>query len=240
MLNSKNVISFPENKSRKARRLQRQGAQSAVLSFSLVSLMMGALLLNDSIARSGAARYVVSDNTGASDIQNLNRAIASAHPMNPFRDLEWEKKLAERLSQDPLAARTPASMGKAANTLEKMRFGVLAGKYRVVDQDTTANVTKVQEISYSDSDDSNDRPVYLNPEEFLREYGSLLSVDFAGFDKATEGKAPASSSANDSKVREYRLLGKSKQVVGTAAFTMNDEGRFLSLKVRQSSSEKSE
>jgi hypothetical protein len=237
MFNMKNVIAFPENKSKKARRLQRQGAQNAVLSFSIVSLMMGALLLNDSLARSGAPRYIVTDNTSASDIQNLNRAIASAHPMNPFRDLEWEKKLAERLSEDPLAGRTPASFGKAATTLEKMRFGVLAGKYRVVDQASTPNATKVQEISYSDSDDSNDRPVYLNPEEFLRDYGSLLSVDFTGFDRATDSKAPANIAPQ---IREYRLLGNAKQVVGTASFTMNDEGRFLSLKVRQASGEKSQ
>jgi len=232
MFNMKNVISFPENKSRKARSLERQGAQRAVLSFSLVSLMMGALLLNDSIGRSNATRYVVSDNTSSSDIQNLNRAIASAQPMNPFRDLEWEKKLAQRLSEDSLATRTPAAVGKGANTLEQLRFGVLAGKYRVVDQQQdhktkaqTSDQTKVQEISYSDSDDTNDRPVFLNPETFLKDYGSLLAVDFSEFDQGT--KKPAQS-----QVREYRLLGTGKKVVGTAAFTMNDEGRFISLKIR--------
>lgn len=220
----KNVISFPEKKSRKAQKRQRQGAQQAVLSFSLVSLMMGALLLNDSIARSGAARYVVSDNTSSSDIQNLNRAIASAHPMNPFRDLEWEKKLADRLGQDSLMERTPASVGKAATTLEQLRFGALAGKYRIVDQVAAGEKAKVQEISYADSDDTNDRPVFLKPEEFLRDYGSLLAVDFSLFDRA--------NNSAQTQVREYRLLNTSKKVVGMAAFTMNDEGRFLSLKIR--------
>jgi hypothetical protein len=228
MFNMKNVVSFPENKSSKARRLQRQGAQQAVLSFSLVSLMMGALLLNDSIARSGAARYVVSDNTSSSDIQNLNRAIASAHPMNPFRDLEWEKKLASRLSHDTVDERTPASVGKAADNLEKLRFGLLAGKYRVVDQ-VKGGQTKVQEISYVDSDDTNDRPVFLKPEEFLKDYGSLLAVDFMQFDQAHQPAA-------QSDIREYRLLSAAQKVVGTAAFTMNDEGRFLSLKIRSADS----
>ena len=223
MFNMKNVISFPDNKSSKAKKLQRQGAQQAVLSFSLVSLMMGALLLNDSISRSGAAKYVVSDNTSSSDIQNLNRAIASAHPMNPFRDLEWEKKLADRLSQDSLESRTPASIGKTVNTLEQLRFGALAGKYRVMDQ-VKGDKAKVQEISYVESDDTNDRPVFLKPDEFLRDYGSLMAVEFSLFDR---GNNPAQT-----QVREYRLLDNSKKVVGTAAFTMNDEGRFLSLKIR--------
>lgn len=229
MFKMKNVISFPENKTKKVRRLEKQEAQKAVLSFSLVSLMMGALLLNDSIGRSGAARYVVSDNTSASDIQSLNRAIASAHPMNPFRDLAWEKKLAARLNEESLAERTPAAVGKAANSLEQLRFGTLAGKYRVVDQEKDKQ-TKVQEISYSDSDDSNDRPVFLKPEEFLKEYGALLAVDFTTFDRPHQ---PA-----DSQVREYRLLNQGKKVVGTAAFTMNDEGRFLSLKIRSADAEK--
>jgi hypothetical protein len=220
----KNVISFPENKSKAARKIQNQGTTHAVLSLSLVSLMMGALLLNDSVSRSGRAKYLLSDNTTASEIQNLNRAIASAHPMNPFRDLEWEKKLAQRLGQeDSLVARTPAAVGKSATGLEKLRFGTLAGKYRVVDQ-AQGSQAKVQEISYSDSDDTNDRPVFLKPEQFLQEYGSLLSVDFQHFDKASK-TLPGS-------VQEYELLNDSKKVVGTAAFTMNDEGRFLSLKIR--------
>ncbi len=223
MFNMKNVISFPENKSSKARKLEKQGAQRAVLSFSLVSLMMGALLLNDSIGRSNAARYVVSDNSSASDIQNLNRAIASAHPMNPFRDLAWEKKLAKRLGEDSLAERTPAAVGKSASPLEKLRLGTLAGKYRVIDQEKD-HATKVQEITYSDSDDSDDHPVFLKPEEFLQDYGSLLAVDFSTFDQTHQ---PAQS-----QVHEYRLFNSAKQVVGTAAFTMNEEGRFLSLKIR--------
>ena len=225
MFNMKNVISFPEKQSRKARKQQKQGAQSIVLSFSLVTLMMGALMVNDNMTRTGRARYVVSDNTSSSEIQNLNRAIASAHPMNPFRDIEWEKKLAERLAQDPIATRTPAAVGKTANTLEQLRFGLLAGKYRVIDQTVRAENAKVQEITYSDSDDTNDRPVFLNPEEFLKNYGRLLSVNFESFDQAN--KTPQSATTH-----EYRLLGQDHKVVGTAAFEMNDEGRFMSLKIR--------
>jgi hypothetical protein len=168
---------------------------------------------------------MVSDNTNASDLQNLNRAIASAHPMNPFRDLEWEKKMAKRLGQDPLEDRTPASIGKSVNSIEQLRFGPLAGKYRLLDR-SIEKTTKVQEISYVESSEVNDKPVFIDPQQFLKDYGSLLSVDFALFDRANPMQE---------QIREFRLLNNSKQVVGTAAFIMDDEGRFLSLKVRSAS-----
>jgi len=221
----KNVISFPEKRMKQARKSQNTAAKQAVVSLSLVSLLLGALFLNDSLVRSQGPRYIVSDNTSSSDIQNLNRAIANAQPMNPFRDLEWEKKMAHRLGQDSIEDRTPASIGKSVNTLEQLRFGPLAGKYQVIDQ-ASDQMTKIQEISYVESSEVNDRPVFLDPDQFLKDYGSLLAVDFSLFDKANP---------NQRQVREYRLLSDQKQVVGTAAFVMDDEGRFISLKVRSAS-----
>jgi hypothetical protein len=221
----KNVISFPENKMKQAIRNQKLGARQAVLSLSLVSILMGALLMNDSLTRTQVRPYLISDNTSSSDIQSLNRAIASAQPMNPFRDLEWEKKLAQRLGGNSLEERTPASLGKRVSSLDQLRFGSLAGKYNVIDQ-TPAKETKVQEINYVDSSEVTDRPVYLDPDQFLKQYGKLLSISFANYDRANP---------NQNQVREYRLLNSDKKVVGTAAFVMDDEGRFLSLKVRSAS-----
>lgn len=210
---------------KRVKKQQKKAAYHAVLSLSLVSLMLGALMINDSINRAQNPRYLVSDNTNSSDLQNLNRAIASAHPMNPFRDLEWEKKMADRLSKDQLEDRTPASIGRAVSSIEQLRFGPLAGKYRLLDK-SIAQVTKLQEISYVESSEVNDRPVFLDPQQFLKDYGSLLAVDFSMFDRANPSQH---------QIREYRLLNSSKQVVGTAAFIMDEEGRFISLKVRSAS-----
>ncbi|MEZ0393166.1 MAG: hypothetical protein ACAH59_13175 [Pseudobdellovibrionaceae bacterium] len=218
----KNVVSFPEKQMKKARKEQKAATQQAVLSLSLVSLLLGALLLNETLLKTNRPHYLISDNTSASDIQNLNRAIANAQPMNPFRDLDWEKKMADRLGSDSLEDRTPASLGKKASTFDQLRFGPLAGKYRLVDT-TAAQAVKIQEISYQDSDEVTDRPVFLDPEQFLKTYGDLLAVEFSVFDR---------SNPNQNQIREYRLLNDSKKVVGTAAFVMDDEGRFLSLKVR--------
>lgn len=222
----KNVITFPEKRMRPAKKQQKARTYQAVLSLSLVSLMMGALIINDSVNRSQSQQILVTDTTNASDLQNLNRAIASAHPMNPFRDLEWEKKMAKRLGQSNLEDRTPASVGRNVTSVDQLRFGALAGKYRLLDR-SAAGGSKVQEISYVESSEVNDRPVFLDPQQFLKDYGSLLSVDFALFDRANNPR--------QEQIREYRLMNSNKQVVGTAAFIMDDEGRFISLKVRSAS-----
>jgi hypothetical protein len=222
----KNIISFPENRMKKVRKSDRIGARQAVLSLSVVSILMGALLINDSIGRSSRPIYIISDNIQSPDqIEKLNRAIASAQPMNPFRDLSWERNLAKRLGQEAeLTERAPASVSRKISSIDQLRFGALAGKYHVVNQPASGVSSKIQEIEYIDSNEVTDRPVYLNPDQFLKEYGSLLAIDFLLFDRANN---PAQT-----QVREYRLLNGEKRVVGTAAFTMDDEGRFLALKVR--------
>lgn len=220
----KNVIHFPESKMKKAKKLQKAETKNSVLALSIVSLIMGALLFNESISRTVRPVYLISDN--ASQLDKLNRAIASAQPLNPFRDIEWEKSMAERLGQQPnLDERNPASVGKSASQVDQLRFGVLAGKYHMADQ-TGVATEKIRDIEYVDSVDANDRPVFLEPDKFLVNYRSLLSVNFESFDKANPSQT---------NVREYRLMNGQKKVVGTAAFTMDDDGRFISLKVREAS-----
>lgn len=218
----KKIIPFPEKKMKRQKRLQRAETRAAVVSLSVASLLLGAVLLNDQLARSGRSSYLISDNTHQ-PIQDLNRAIASATPMNPFRDLEWEKKLAERLASkgDSVVGREPASIGRAVSTVDQLRFGTLAGKYRVADESIQDQV-KIKQIDYIQSEDANDRAIYLNPDVFLKDYGALLAVPFAFYDSAN----PAQTN-----VREYRLLNGQKKVVGRAAFVLDEEGRFISLKV---------
>ena len=215
----KNVILFPEKQMQKVKKQKGLETRNAILSLSLASLMIGAVLLNDTVARPRNALYIVSDN--GTPVEALNRAIASAKPMNPFRDLEWEKTLAKKMGHDKVSVtedRIPASLGKSASKMDELRFGSLAGKYSLGGTESS-----ISEISYIDPVDSNENPVFLDPEKFLQDYGALFTIHFDLYDKAN----PAQTN-----VREYRLLGQDKKVVGTAAFTMDDSGKFLSLKIR--------
>lgn len=217
----KKIIPFPEKRMRREKRLQRAEARTAVISLSVASLLLGAVFLNDQLAKQGKSSYLISDN--GQRIDNLNRAIASAQPMNPFRDLEWEKELAERLAKEnpSVIGREPASVGRPVSSIDQLRFGTLAGKYRVEDQSIQSE-TKIKQIDYVQSDDVRDRAVYVEPEIFLKDFGGLMAVNFAYFDAANPGQQ---------NVREYRLMDSDKKVVGRAAFVMDEEGRFLSLKI---------
>lgn len=208
---------------RREKRLQRAETRTAVISLSVASLLLAAVFINDQLAKQGRSSYLISDN--GSQIDKLNRAIASATPMNPFRDLEWEKKLAEKLASKDVSAtgREPASIGRPVSTVDQLRFGTLAGKYRVEDQ-TMQSEIKIKQIDYVQSNDVSDRAVFVNPELFLKDYGGLLAVSFAYYDAANP------SSEN---VKEYRLLNSDKKVVGRAAFVLDEDGRFISLKIAE-------
>lgn len=221
----KNVIDFPEKQGRKARREHRQNTQQAILSLSMVTLIMGALLLNDSVQKRSNT-YLVSDNTQSEDFDQLNRAIASAHPMNPFRDMEWEKQLAEKLSKEKETDyRKPASVSKKVDAIEQLRYGILEGKYSIQEM-ATAEGSKISELSYKETADVAARPVTIDPVQFLKAFGDQLPVKFSSFDRGNHLSQEA--------VQEYRLLGQQKEVLGLVSFAVDDEGHLISMKVKTS------
>lgn len=207
---------------KKVKKQQKAEAKTAMVSLSIVSLMLGALLLNETFSKSIRPVYIISDNH---NIESLNRAIASAQPLNPFRDVEWERTLAKKLGTDTsLENRNPASVGRAVSSADQLRFGPLAGKYHLVDQaNSTTTASRIKEIDYIDSLEATDRPVFIDAAHFLKEYGNVLAVNFEQFE-------PANSTG---RVQDFRLLDNKRNVVGAATFTVDDEGRFLSLKVRE-------
>lgn len=198
-------------------------SRKAIISLSVVSIVLAAVFVNEQVSKSQRPQYLIAGESNS--ISDLNRAIASADPMNPFRDLEWEKELVQKLAkQNPsVVDREPAAIGRPVSTIEQLRFGALAGKYRIEDQSIKSEV-KIRQIDYVPSEDSEDRALYLNPEVFLKDYGALLAVDFQLFDRANPSQ---------DQVREYRLLDSQKKVVGRASFVVDDEGRFISLKVAE-------
>jgi len=204
---------------KRIRQLQKRETKNTLVALSIVALILTCLFVNDQMGRASRP-ILISDNAeGKTQIEKLNRAIANAQPLNLFRDYEWEQGLAKKLAM--VGERNPASVGRAVSSVDGLRFGPLAGKYRVLDQANSSG-NKITLIDYIESADSNDRPVFLDPEIFLQNYGKLLAVDFEMYDRANPSQP---------QVREYRLLDSEMRVVGMAAFTIDDDGRFLSLKV---------
>jgi hypothetical protein len=218
------ILDFPKNRSQRAEKAKRAEARQAVLSLSIISLIMGAVLLNDALVARQRPTYLVSDNMSPTRLQQLNRAIASAQPMNPFRDLEWEKRMAEKLAaRSPQDARTPASVSRHISALDDLRYGFLAGNYRLVDEQGEKHAG-INEIEYVDPVDVTSKPVFIEPEIFLQKYGALLAVDFDKYKPTVQ----------ENSTKEYELM-KDEKVVGRARFQLDGDGKFLRLKVRTAS-----
>lgn len=226
-----NLIEFPQKNQKMRRKEQRQNTRQALLSLSMVTLIMGAILLNDSIQRRSQV-YVVSDNVQSDDFTRLNRAIASAQPMNPFRDLAWEKNLAQKLAENgaqrEIASVSPnvgSDVSQKVGALDQLRFGILHGRYSV-QETSTSDGLKISGIEYNETDDVAIQPVEIKPEMILNQFARELPVRFINFDRANH--------FSQENVQEYRLLGAGNEVLGLVSFAYDGEGKFLSMKVKTS------
>lgn len=225
----KNVIEFPKSKSKKVKSNKRSESRQAVIALSVVTLIMGFVLINDSMTKTERTSYLISDNS--SQLGDLNRAIASAKPMNPFRDIEWEKGLAHKLGKETLGSeRVPSSVGRQLTPLEELQVVTLDLKYSILNQPVGKTIL-IKEINYVDSQDVADEPERIQPEKFLRTYSDLWLVSFSRIESlpAPALKAEAAD-LNTQKI--YRLYNDDNVAVGEATFIFDHEERFLSLKFR--------
>jgi len=217
---AKNVIKFPARRSSRVIEATRSDGKQVLMALSLVSCVLAAVFANDQVLKTQRPIYIVSDNTTTDSLSRLNRAIASAQPLNPLRDLEWEHRLAERLGKNPqpIEERTPASFGRPVSALDQVRFGALGGKYRISVK-SVDGTEKIEAIDYVDSLDSSDRPQHFDRSQFLSEYKHSFSVDFSGSE--LEGR--------HGQTEVYKLFDDSHRVVGKALVKLDEEEHFLAL-----------
>lgn len=220
----KKVIPFPKEKSKKAWAMHKRDGQRLFLSMSLFSLILVAIFSSEQMMRLERPIYIVTNTQGPAGLQDLNRAIASAQPVNVFRDLEWEHKLAKRLGADKAAPeRAPASLSEKLTLMDDLRYGPLAGKYRIQASQTAEN-PRVSEIEYIDSSEVNDQPIHLGDTAgFLMKYRSLMNVDYSRTDLAYQADG-----------REvYQLFDQDERLVGRANVKVDSEGKFLGLSLER-------
>lgn len=222
----KKVIPFPKEKSKRVWALKKLEGQRLILSMSLFSLVLVAIFANEQILRSERPLYVVTNMQSPSRLDDLNRAIASAQPVNVFRDLEWEHQLAKRLSQESGAEgkslRQPASVSQKVTLMDDLRYGPLAGKYRIRSIDSVGT-PRVAGIEYMDSNEVTDQPIrLLDAQEFLMKYRTLMNVEFerAGLSYQTDGQ------------EEWQLFDQDQKMVGRAQFKYDSQGYFLGLSIQ--------
>ena len=216
------ILPFPKEKVKRVQQLRKAEGQRLFLIVSLFSFVLVAVLANEQVMKNQRPTYLISDNSERS-IEQVNRAIASAQPLNLFRDVQWEHELASRLAQKE--GRMPASMAQKVTALDHLRYGELAGKYRITSVGSESEPTglKVKEIEYIDSAEITDRPVQISDHKnFLMEYSTLLPVFFKQTTLATSKDG----------LETWELLSDEGRVVGEASLRFDEGGRFLKMTVQ--------
>ena len=207
------ILKFPREVSQTQRRLQKREARRFALSLSVLSVAVVALTLSENLNNRMRPTYIVAGSP--EHISQINRAIASAQPFDIVEDIQAENRLATKISQ---LDRRPASLGQAPSALDQLRYGELAGKYRIAE-----NSSHVREIEYVDSDDVSDRPILVKDRQaFLQANKAVMAVPFSS--------TKVQSVSEQKEV--FELLDQSGRLVGQADFTFDDSGRLLSMKVQ--------
>lgn len=211
------VLQFPQGRSKRVRALMKSDAQRLFLSMSLMSLILVAVFANEQMVSNQRPIYLVSDNTNGA--AQLNRAIASAQPIQAFRDVEWEHSLAQRLG-NKASDRNPASISQHVTMMDDLKYGPLAGKY-LIRTLASQDLAKVNEIEYVDSNEITDSPIRLRDSKtFLMKYRGLMSVPYVNAELAYQSEGQ----------EVWQLVDQQSQLVGRAKLSFDSHGNFLSMK----------
>ena len=212
------VILFPKRRSQNVERMHQKQSKHILFTLSVLSLVLVAVFSNEQYNRARNPIIIVSDQkTG---LQQLDRAIASAQPMDPFRDYEWEQKLAAKLAdhKTEIKDRTPASISTKSQKIELLRFGPLAGSYRL-GLSSFEDKNLISEIEFFEQSEASLQAVTLDPAQFLQENKDLFSVSYDHFKRIEDGK--------------FVLMNAKGEVTNTAEFTFGPEGEFLKLNFKK-------
>jgi len=193
---------------------QKREAKRLALIVAVMSVAVLSLTLNEKLHSDSRPQYVLA---GSADKMNqLNRAIASAQPLNIIEDVQAEHDWVKKINEYD---RRPSSIGERPSSADQFRYGQLAGKYRVSEKGN-----QVSEIEYIDSSDVSDRPIMVqSSHDFLIDNKEIFSVKFSKAEVDTKNP----------KDEVFRLFNESGQVVGRAAFQFDDSGHLISLKVQE-------
>lgn len=225
-----NVINLPEKKELKKlarlKGLKDSELRQIVLSFITICLIVVSVMMNDSLLKDERSVYLVSDSPTSSpiNVEKSTRILASAHPASQHQVIEWEQDLVKKLNKESFFEGTTLFTGRAASVEDQLRYGVLAGKYRV--EKDVGNSNLISHIEYVVTSDVMGRPILLDRAALLKNYRDLFSVSFTSF-KLVDAEKNMGKEV-------YHLLDSRKSTVGKISFEMDGEGRFISMSVSSS------
>ncbi len=169
------VLSFPKEKTKRVHLLQKLEARRLFYSFSVFSVIVMAIVIGEKLNSMSRPRYVFAVNYDQN--AKLNRAVASQENVEFVEDIRWGQKIVQHLNESGIDTnREPAAIGTSPDQYDQLRYGELAGKYRL----TGTQGQKISEIEFVESEQVSETPIHLrNREKFLTEHRELLAIPFA-------------------------------------------------------------
>jgi len=131
-----------------------------------------------------------------------------------------ERKLASEMAM--VKRRGLASIGRPADSLETLRFGILEGKYAL-----TVNGGKVSEIDFIDNPGTESRPLaVIDRAEFIKKYGALL-------DAASIPKRISVDIQGNKIVEKYRVKSAKEDTDLIVSFVLDETDRLFNIKTEK-------
>lgn len=181
--------------------------KKSILTASILSIVAVVTFINQKI---------VSQN----DTKLDGRTIASIdlNEQAKYR-FEWQKDLANKLATT--GSRMPASLGEQPDKIDKIRFGLLEGKYTF-----KFDNNKIKEIEFAETF-GGDRPKHIKLDQFFRENKELFDS------QASDIVASKKDTLDNKKEEVFELRDSDSNVISRVHAVTDTYGRLLSVKVSQ-------
>lgn len=198
------VIEFPKKQSTRKRIQNRVQEQRAVLALSIASVLVMSVFLNQWLVQKPS-----------DSVNGGNRNIASFENAAFAKDVKWEQHLAKRFSED---LKAPAKLAQTPTQRDELIFGRLEGKYGMKLADG-----QIQSLEFIHAQ-AGDQPLMIEDKaQFLRQYSAAFGLQYSTV-SAKEGPEGE---------QVYNLINSSKQIVGTAHFTADHDGRIAAISIQK-------
>lgn len=229
-----NILQMPKHRVKRAENLRRNEGKKVMASLSLVTVVMTLVFISDFIQKQSRPTILITDNVEGNTVikglapgqllqERLNRKSMSQNDRmvaselgQEFRDLNWEKRMIEKLNQN---TRSVASLKVSAE--DQFKYGYLGGNYRIVNEENDG-IVYVSSLEFSEnSSDLLAHPILFDVRTFVQYY-KAIGFNFSDYkiENAPEGKKLILQGSN------------SKDIVAEVYIKLKDN-RLISAKVQR-------
>lgn len=200
------VIEFPKANSVRKRLQDKAQEQKSVLVLSIASVLIMTIFFNQWLVQGSEASLSA----------NGSRNIASFEPAAFAKDVKWEHDLAKRMAADGSAV--SANIAETPTLRDELIFGFLEGKYGM-----KLAKGRIESLEFIDAQAGEYPMEIADKAEFLIKYSEAFGQTYS----------EVSMTKNTAGEQEFSLISPTKEIIGVARFTTDDQGRVQAIQFTQ-------